>query len=353
LTEKPVIRELHLGGGTPTFLEPESLKTLMEGILKNVDIHPEFEFSFEGHPNNTTRSQLKLLYNFGFRRVSFGVQDLSLRVQKAINRIQPIEVLQQVTIAAKKIGYESVNFDLVYGLPFQNEKNIRDTILKTIDLRPDRYAYYSYAHVPWKSPGQRAYSEKDLPRDSEKRRLYETGRELLIQNGYYDIGMDHFALPEDSLYQSWIKKRLHRNFMGYTTTSTDLLIGLGTSSISDAKYAYAQNAKVVEEYQDSVSKSGLSLIRGYLLNEEDRQIRRQILDISCKGKVELTEKDLKNPELMIQLNEMEDEGLIFRIGHEVSVTNKGMTFLRNICALFDKNMDKKSNSNLPVYSKSI
>ncbi len=171
----------------------------------------------EGHPNNTRREHLETLYELGFRRLSLGVQDFDPRVQEIINRIQPYERVEKVTLAAREIGYESINFDLVYGLPLQRLQSVIDTVNLVKRLRPDRIAYYGYAHVPWiRGIGQRRFSEDDLPRGTEKLRLYETGRRLLEEAGYHEIGMDHFALESDALFQAALSNTLHRNFMGYT-----------------------------------------------------------------------------------------------------------------------------------------
>ena len=204
LGKKPIIRELHLGGGTPTFFSADNLKFLLEQIFSNAEVADHPEFSFEGHPNNTTLTEhLKTLYDLGFRRVSLGVQDYDSKVQKTINRIQPFENVEAVTNSARAIGYESVSHDLVFGLPFQTWNSMSQTIEKTKLLKPDRIAFYSYAHVPWiKGVGQRGFDENDLPTPEVKRELYEKGKHLLEALGYVEIGMDHFALPKDSLYES-------------------------------------------------------------------------------------------------------------------------------------------------------
>ena len=233
LPDRPILKELHLGGGTPTFFSPEHLKLLLEALLKTVVLHPDFEFSFEGHPANTTYAHLKVLRELGFSRVSFGIQDFDPRVQLAINRLQSFEQVCDVTRWSRELGYGSVNFDLIYGLPFQTRKSIEHTIEKVAELMPDRIAFYSYAHVPWKRPGQRAYSEKDLPSAYEKQQLNQFGHRQLLALGYELVGMDHFALPEDELLKAMKNGRLHRNFMGYTTNPGKLLMGLGVSSISD------------------------------------------------------------------------------------------------------------------------
>ncbi|MEO7530427.1 MAG: radical SAM protein, partial [Sediminibacterium sp.] len=188
---KPLIREMHLGGGTPTFFSPQNLVLLLTKLFEDAIIHPQHEFSFEGHPNNTTREHLQALYAIGFRRVSFGVQDHNPEVQRVINRIQPLEKVQQVINEAREIGYHSVNTDLIYGLPLQTLASMEETIRQTIELRPDRIAFYSYAHVPWTSRAQRLFDEHDLPDAKLKMQLYRLSKKLFQEAGYHDIGMDH------------------------------------------------------------------------------------------------------------------------------------------------------------------
>ncbi|CAN5918019.1 oxygen-independent coproporphyrinogen III oxidase [soil metagenome] len=351
----PVIRELHLGGGTPTFFRPENLRQLLEGLLSRVRLHPAPEFSFEGHPNNTTREHLQVLYDLGFRRVSFGIQDLDEKVQRTINRIQPFENVQRVTEEARQIGYESVNFDLIYGLPFQTLASVGATIDQVAGLRPDRIAFYSYAHVPWIKPGQRSYTDQDLPDNAEKRALYELGLQKLTALGYTDIGMDHFALPGDALYRAQQQKTLHRNFMGYTTCQTDLLIGLGTSSISDAKYAYLQNQKKLEDYQRLLGAGHLPLLKGHALTPEDLLIREAILSLTCQGELawepELAE--LLPEKAQKELAQLEQEGLIRWLGQKLLVTERGKAFVRNICLVFDLRLREKSHTGERVFSQAI
>ena len=220
--DRPIIRELHLGGGTPTFFRPAHLEYLVDALLIKCERHSDFEFGFECHPNNTTPEHLRTLSELGFTRISIGVQDFDPKVQKAINRGQSFERVKQVTDQARELGYKSINFDLIYGLPFQTPQSIQYTFDRVSQLKPDRIAFYSYAHVPWKRPGQRGYSENDLPQGKAKRNLYEQGRDLILGGGYQEIGMDHFALPGDDLYKAWKHKTLHRNFMGYTPVRTDL-----------------------------------------------------------------------------------------------------------------------------------
>ena len=335
---KPLIKEIHLGGGTPTFFSPENLTYLLSTILNTVEISKEYDFSFEGHPGNTTKEHLQALYHLGFKRVSFGIQDFDEKVQDTINRYQTFEEVKQVLDDARQIGYTSINFDLVYGLPFQTVESINDTITKIISLKPERIAFYSYAHVPWLKPGQRKYSEKDLPADSYKRSLYETGKDLFLSANYDDIGMDHFALPDDTLFDAAKKGTLHRNFMGYTTNTTKLLVALGCSSISDSWDAFAQNIKTVEEYQKVVNEGHFPIFKGHVLTDEDLIIRQHILNMMCKNETSWLDDGQKFsslPEALEQLKDLEKDGLATVINKKLIVTETGKAFLRNICLCFD------------------
>lgn len=353
--ERPILRELHLGGGTPTFFSPQNLKRLISGLRQGADLHPQYEFSFEGHPNNTTEEHLQALYDVGFRRVSYGVQDFDPEVQRVINRPQPYSIVEKVTIAARKIGYHSVNFDLIYGLPKQQLSSVHDTFEKVAKLKPDRIAYYSYAHVPWKTKGQRIFTDEDIPDSVEKRALYELGKERLSQLGYQDVGMDHFSLEHDDLFKARQQKRLHRNFMGYNTSHTQLLIGLGASAISDAKYAYAQNTKDIATYESVSQRGQLELIKGYFMSDEDLVVKRAILDVACKRELLFTpELDPYLPStIQKELSVMENEGLITVDGNGIKVTDFGMIFLRNICKLFDNKLRESRSSGNQMFSKSI
>ncbi|MCB9335295.1 MAG: oxygen-independent coproporphyrinogen III oxidase [Flavobacteriales bacterium] len=337
--EKPRIKELHLGGGTPTFFSPQNLAQLINGILKKADKTPDFEFSFEAHPNSTTKEHLETLYKIGFRRNSFGVQDYNIKVQQTINRIQPFEKVKEVTELSRELGYTSISHDLVFGLPHQTKESIIDTITKTKELKPDRIAFYSYAHVPWiKGVGQRGYDENDLPSAEEKRVLYETGKSLLHELGYEEIGMDHFALKTDSMYQAMENKSLHRNFMGYTAGKTKLMIGLGMSSISDSWYSFAQNVKTVEEYQEIVNQGKIPIFRGHLLNEEDLIIRQHILNIMCHFETSWENDKMKFPELpecIDRLREMEQDGLVILSEKGLKLPDQARPFVRNVCMAFD------------------
>lgn len=332
-TEKPLIKEIHLGGGTPTFFSPENLKILMSEILSKVNIATEHDFSFEGHPANTTELHLQTLYDLGFRRVSYGIQDFDSKVQDTINRYQTVEEVEYVINTARKIGYHSVNLDLVYGLPYQTIESISNTINSIIKLKPERIAFYSYAHVPWLKPGQRKYTDKDLPIDSYKRSLYEIGKTIFVKEGYFDIGMDHFSLENDNLYEAYKNGSLNRNFMGYTTNNTKLLIGLGCSSISDSWDAFSQNIKTVEEYQNAVNSGRFPILKGHILSNEDLIIRKHILDLMCRYETVIDQVYLNSKE---KFSEFISDKLIEITNNKLIINDLGKSFLRNICMSYDK-----------------
>ena len=345
LGAKPHIKELHIGGGTPTFFSPNHLELLIKGILSKATVAKNYDFSFEGHPNNTTKLHLQTLYHLGFRRVSFGIQDYNIGVQKAINRIQPFENVKRVTQEAREIGYTSVGHDLIFGLPFQTISDIKKTIEKTNKLKPDRIAFYSYAHVPWiKGNGQRGFNDNDLPLAETKREQYELGKTLLAKAGYKDIGMDHFALESDSLYQSMKNQTLHRNFMGYTASKTKAMIGLGVSSISDSWYGFSQNVKGLEAYYNLIDHHIIPVYRGHILNNEDLIIRKHILNLMCLYETSWSPDILyfnELPEILIKLKEMEADGLVNIYSNAIEVTTKGRPFVRNICMAFDVLLQRK------------
>ncbi|MGB3345106.1 MAG: oxygen-independent coproporphyrinogen III oxidase [Aequorivita sp.] len=339
LPSRPVIKEMHLGGGTPTFFSAENLDILIKGIFRGATMAENPFFSFEGHPNNTSTKHLQTLYDCGFRRVSYGVQDYNPTVQIAIHRLQPFANVKRVTEEARGIGYTSVGHDIIFGLPFQTKEHVIYTVEKTKKLMPDRIAFYSYAHVPWiKGSGQRGFKDEDLPTASQKREMYETGKQMLEDAGYIEIGMDHFALKTDSLYRAVEKKNLHRNFMGYTESKTQLMLGLGVSAIGDSWYSFAQNIKTVEEYQELVASEVLPVYRGHILNEEDLIIRKHILNLMCN--LETSWKDFNMqfselPKVLLNLKEMQSDGLI-EIGKEyLRVLETGRPFIRNVCMAFD------------------
>ena len=351
----PKIKEIHLGGGTPTFFSADNLVYLITSIIKDAVIKDEHEFSVEIHPNSATEEHLKKLSAIGFNRISIGVQDFDPYIQFAINRNQSYEQTKEVFDWARKYNFKSINVDLIYGLPHQTVKSVEHTIALIKKLMPDRIAFYSYAHVPWKSKAQRRYTENDLPPASVKWEIYNRGRMLLEQAGFESIGMDHFALQNDPLFIAAEKGKLHRNFMGYTTTQSKLIIGLGASSISATKDAFAQNEKVIEDYEAKINSGNFPLVNGHLLDEEDLLIQNYIHELMCLNKTTL-HKELHDVDfltnILSKLSSLEADGLVEIDGDVINVTAKGRLFIRNICAAVDAYLFKKEMT-VQTFSKAI
>lgn len=356
LADRPIIKEIHLGGGTPTFFSVEHLQQLIQGILAKANIADGYEFSFEGHPNNTTRDHLQALYELGFRRVSYGVQDYNETVQKAIHRVQPFEHVERVTQWAREIGYTSISHDLVFGLPFQNLADVLHTIDLTNTLMPDRLAFYSYAHVPWiKGNGQRGFKDHDVPKDGMKRTLYEEGKKQLLAHGYHEIGMDHFALDRDEMYQAFHAGTLHRNFMGYTSSKTQVMIGLGLSSISDSWYSFAQNEKNLDAYYTCLENDEIPVVKGHVLSVEDLKIRQHILNLMCTFQTSWSDQAMdfaERGDVIQQLVEMQHDGLLNIEADRIVITEQGKPFVRNICMAFDLHL-KRRKPETQIFSMTI
>ena len=345
--ESLLIQEIHLGGGTPTFFQPENLQRLISGILQGNRKTADASFSFEAHPANTTREHLQTLADLGFKRLSLGIQDFDERVQFVINRHQTIEDVSRVMAQARAIGYDSINFDLIYGLPLQTMESVKMTIEASLAMSPDRISFYSYAHVPWLKPGQRRFTEMDLPVGEEKLNLYKLGKTMIQEGGYEDVGMDHFAKREDALFLANANGTLHRNFMGYADRYTPLMIGLGVSSISDAWTAFAQNVKTVEEYHKLIQEGKLPVFKGHLLDQEDVLIRQYILDMMCRGVVNLQPTSTLNERILPRLQPLQEDGLVEIKGLNITITVIGKSFLRNVCMTFDERLQRsKERENL-------
>lgn len=344
-------RQIHLGGGTPTFLSAEHLEELLQGLRAHMVLDPDhFEGSIEVDPRRTTREQLEVLYRNGINRISLGVQDFSPEVQRLVNRTQPYEVTERMTNWAREIGYESVNFDLIYGLAKQTEESFRKTAEMTIQLRPDRIALYSLALVPWIKPAQKLFKDEDLPKANEKRRLYELAREMLLTAGYLEVGMDHFALPQDGLVKALNSRKLHRNFMGYTDVRTDVLLGLGVSSISETPMSFHQNEKILATYETRVTEGQIPTLRGHVLTELDQKRRRQILKFMTEYHVRLEADQIEDAKEF--LSEMIEDGLVRVNKDELQVTEGGRPFLRNACVFFDEHL-RKTQPQTKIFSQSI
>jgi oxygen-independent coproporphyrinogen-3 oxidase len=346
------LHNIHLGGGTPTFLAPENLLTLLKPILAEVKINAKtFEGSVEVDPRRTTNEHLRALREIGFNRISLGVQDFDPEVQRIVNRIQPLDITKAITESARQMGFDSVNYELIYGLPMQTETTVKKMAEITVQLRPDRIALYSFAKVPWIKPAQRLFKDDDIPEGESKRRLYEIARDILVDAGYLEIGMDHFALAHDPMAIAHEQKRLHRNFMGYADARTDVLLGLGVSSISEAPDCFHQNEKVLPVYERNIAQGSIPTFRGHKLNVEDRALREQILSLMTRMEVSLQDAN-QEQDLRQYLQAMIEDGLVEIESGILKVTPAGKPFLRNACMGLDQRLRHKT-PNSQVFSQSI
>lgn len=351
LTTKEM-KHIHLGGGTPTFLSERELDRLISNLFKHLKLAShDFEASIEVDPRRTTFEQIKVLRELGFNRISLGVQDFDPEVQRLVHRIQPFEITQKITEDSRRLGYTSVNFDLIYGLAKQTPETMKRTAKLTVQLRPDRIALYSFAKVPWIKPAQRLFKDEDLPVGEGKRLLYEIAREELLGAGYVEIGMDHFALPSDPLSLSAKNKTLHRNFMGYTDQKTDVLLGLGISSISESPECFHQNEKVLPVYEQKIKSRQLATLRGHVLTSEDVTRRKQILEFMTRFQIRL-QNAAEVSEAKEFLSEMIQDGLVVFDGADLKLTEKGRPFLRNACLFFDSRL-RRQKPETELFSRSI
>ncbi|TGM63027.1 oxygen-independent coproporphyrinogen III oxidase [Leptospira meyeri] len=344
------LSELHLGGGSPTYLSDYNLQSTIEFILTKLNPAVDPQYSIEVDPRRTRISQLKLLQKLGFRRISLGVQDFDPEVQRLVNRIQPFELTENITLEARALGFDSINFDLIYGLPKQTLDSMQYSIEKTLELKPDRIAFYSYAHVPWIKASQRLFTEKDLPEPTLKRDLYEMGRSLLEKEGYREIGMDHFALPHDKLWKAFNENKLHRNFMGYSDSKTDVMLGLGSSSISETPNLFFQNQKLEMKYRKSILDGTIPILRGHKLTRSDQNRKQLILDLMTSWKVKVP-NDMKT-HVSHFLQEMESDKLVHWEEETLTVTELGKPFLRIVAMAFDEKL-QLSQPTKSVFSKAI
>lgn len=350
LLKRP-LRQIHLGGGSPSFLSPENLQLLLKPFFADCNIDREhFEGSIEVDPRRTTLDQLATLREMGFNRVSMGVQDFNPEVQRLVNRHQPLEITRALTENARKLGYESVNFDLIYGLAGQTLETINATVESTIALKPDRIALYSLALVPWIKPAQRLFKDEDLPKADQKRALYDLARSKLISAGYVEIGMDHFSLPNEALNKARLEGSLHRNFMGYTDVRTEILLGLGVSSISESPNCFHQNEKLYPNYERMLENSQIPTHRGHKLTSQDRTQREKILKFMAEGSVALEGNEASDAEQF--LREMLGDGLVKIENGKMELTDRGRPFLRNACVFFDKRL-REQQPTTKVFSSAI
>ena len=343
-------QQLHLGGGTPTFLSAESLARLVTGLYEHLPQRTgAFEGSIEVDPRVTNTAQLEALRALGFRRVSLGVQDIDPHVQHLVNRIQPLEMTEQICVEARRLDYESINIDLIYGLPGQTTESIAALAREILRLSPDRLAVYSFAKVPWIKPQQRRFKDDQIPAGAAKRALYEAIREPLVAGGYLEIGLDHFAKPGDALARVADEGRLHRNFMGYTEVRTTTLLGLGVSAISETPGCYHQNEKVLPTYEKRVLAGEIPTLRGHILSDEDRRRRDLIFSLMTRFRVPVGDGDIAADETMVR--QLVADGLMTIDNGMVVVSDLGRPFLRNVAAVFDAHLVHQDPSR-PTYSTS-
>jgi oxygen-independent coproporphyrinogen III oxidase len=330
--------ELHLGGGSPTYLPPGALDRLLDGLLQDARRSADADFAIEADPRNTTHEQLAVLRRHGFNRLSIGVQDFDMRVLEIVNRGQTEEQVRELVDAARSLGFDNISFDLIYGLPLQTTDSLAATFDVVARLRPERICFLPYAHVPWIKPSQRRYTEADLPDTAQRHALFLLGRERLGAQGYVEIGFDQYALVGDPLVPALAAGRLSRNFMGFTASRTDALIGLGVSAIGDARAAYAQNEKNLQQYEARIAAGQLPLQRGHVLGAEDLQVRTLLWTLFA-GAAATLDAALHEaawwPATQAALVALRDDGLVELNGDGVAVTKTGRAFLRRIGLAFD------------------
>lgn len=350
LADRP-LSQLHFGGGTPTFLPPDVLDVLLSGLEARLPLRADgYEGSIEVAPRVTTEAHLQVLRAHRLTRISLGVQDIDPEVLRLVNRPQPLEMTARAIAEARRVGFESINFDLIYGLPGQTPASASRLADAMVDLRPDRLAVYSFARVPWIKPAQRKFTDEQVPAGAAKRELYEILRKRLLGAGYVEIGLDHFALPHDALATAAGRGTLHRNFMGYTDRRTTALLGLGVSSISETPSAFHQNEKVITVYERRVAAGEIPTLRGHVLSGDDRRRGDAIRLLMTCGRAPLTAED--RAAAARDFDELERDGIIEMSDAEVRITRAGMPFIRNIAALFDAYYRTATREG-PIYSRAI
>ncbi len=347
----PKVNSLHFGGGTPTFLSANNLEILMLALLENKS--DNFVGSVEIDPRTVKEDHFKTFKKYGISRISLGIQDFDVVVQRAINRMQSPELVKKLVNDLRSQQFDSINFDLIYGLPKQTVNSIKETFEIVCELMPDLIAFYSYAHLPDRIKNQKLINENDLPSPSEKRDLYLAGKKILEEKGYVEIGMDHFALPGSSLHKAMIEKNLHRNFMGYVDKKSNILIGLGTTSISDSSLSFVQNAKDYKTYEQMIQKNKLPLTSGHTHSSDDLIIQELLLKLMCQHEVDLgnTESIPFWKEIKSELVEFQNDGLIDLCDGKLRMKTCGKGFVRNVALSFDFHYRTKTTS--AKFSQSI
>jgi oxygen-independent coproporphyrinogen-3 oxidase len=346
LGQGQTVTQLHLGGGTPTFLSDDELRELMAMLRRSFTLAPGGEYSIEVDPRTVDATRLQILSGLGFNRLSFGVQDFDPSVQKAVHRIQPFEQVSTLMAQARELDFDSINVDLIYGLPLQTPESFARTLEQVLQLRPDRIALYGYAHLPERFKPQRRIHSADLPGAAAKLAMLAQSLAAFEDAGYVYIGMDHFALPDDALAVAKRQGRLHRNFQGYSTQPDCDLIGLGVSAIGRIGPTYSQNAKTMDEYCDHLDQGRLPVVRGLALNRDDLARRAVIMALMCQGQVifESMEQawllDFRSyfATELEQLRTLADAGLVLLDESGIEVTAQGWFFVRAVAMVFDRHL---------------
>lgn len=359
LGKKRKLSQISWGGGTPTFLTLEELQRLQKATLSCFELGSEAEISIEIDPRKTSDEQLKLLREIGFNRASLGVQDFNSDVQKAVNRIQSAEMTEQMLKTCHYLGFTGVNFDLMYGLPLQTLETFQKTIEEVIKIRPDRIALYNYAHLPHLIPHQKIFEKFAMPDAEERVAIFSYAYDALLKSGYRSIGMDHFALETDEMYQALLDGRLYRNFMGYSVKKGAGMIGVGASAIGESRHSYFQNVRKAKDYEDRISQTGLSTLRGCHLTQDDKERKWVIQSLMCQFRLDSAEfetvfkKSFENKfenELQ-QLDGFFEEGILEGSLNSMKVTSLGRLFVRNVAMVFDAYWGKTSQK--ATYSKTV
>ena len=354
--------QYHWGGGTPTYLSLAEIASLQQVVTKHFDIQPGAEVAIEVDPRVTTVDQLSLLREIGFNRLSMGVQDFTPEVQQAVNRIQSEPLTRELLQAARRLGFQSINIDLIYGLPFQTRASFGRTVDAVVAMRPDRVAVYSYAHVPWIRGHQKALNPEDLPAAERKIELFVEAMERFRAAGYDQIGMDHFALPSDELAIASAAGRLHRNFMGYTTRPAPDMLAAGVSGIGDVCGAFAQNTKKLSAYYAAIDAGRFPIERGYQLDQDDHIRRYVIANLMCNFRIEVREVEARFPVAFAtyfadELGELAAgpaaDGFVGLEAGTITVTPIGRLFVRNVAMIFDRHLRTRAVAATPVFSRTI
>ena len=354
-----LVRQLHFGGGTPTYLRPQDIRRLMGLIRSRFNIAADAEMGCEADPRELSREHLQALRETGFNRLSIGVQDLDDRVQKSVNRVQPEGMIREVYGWARELGFQSINMDLIVGLPHQTVDSFARTLDKVLSWAPDRFAVFGYAHVPWMKKHQKLILEKDLPNFATRLDLQQLIHDRMGEAGYVNIGLDHFAKPDDEIVKAQRNKTLWRNFQGYTTHKDCDIYAFGASSISQTPSTYMQNEKNVKKYQELVASGHLPVERGLRLTREDQMRRDAITKVMCDLELDMVtfgaawDIDFSNhfADALIDLQPLAADGFVTVSGNRIVVTDLGRLFLRNIAMCFDAYLKQPAQDNQPRYSK--